>query len=653
MKKDYILKSSISLLFLFSSALLAAGCDKGDKHNYKEEWDVSPTEHWHACLDEGCNEEKDRATHTFTWVTKTEAGIHANKVEEGTCSVCSYKTERVIEGTYTHEIDMENWAKDETGHYHVSKCDSKTPHNHEPIKKDFAAHTFGEWVTKSEASLDTDKVEHRLCRVCNYEETRTIENSATHTWKINYDLDKHWEETTCNHETPLKKNEAEHTFKFVIVDGSTHKQVSTCSIHEQVEKAAVPHTYDNDEDTTCNDCGYVRDVSGLAFIHAIAPRTYNGQPQGITSANYTLGLAFNGPIEIRYKEASAGDETYVTTAPTDVGTYKVALYCTGNLNYAPGKITETAFVIEPYKVAIKSEYYFPFDAALANDTSITYKELDTCTVTDLGDPITLILRANKPEYKSFGRKNNVPVTDLVFDNPNFVPTVKDNKVTILNYDDLSPEIYVKSSNVYSFSTVWSSGHTGNAYRVDMKNGTLKPNDYLINSRLEFPLEILGPTNYPTKGETPDLRFRINNPINSEEELKAKLNNTTLTKVKVEKLKTFTDVSDYTTYMNLGVNQSRYLAVTVTIPKGKTYNLKIYTWGSLGFNDTSTEKAFSVFKNNLNTKLQYASSGDNRTFLLTNTNQFEDQVPLIIKITKLQNEHGLAHHQLELQEVTSS
>lgn len=187
----------------------------------------------------------------------------------------------------------------------------------------------------------------------------------------------------------------------------------------------------------------------------------------------------------------------------------------------------------------------------------------------------------------------------------------------------------------------------------MKNGTLKPNDYLINSRLEFPLEILGPTNYPTKGETPDLRFRINNPINSEEELKAKLNNTTLTKVEVEKLKTFTDVSDYTTYMNLGVNQSRYLAVTVTIPKGKTYNLKIYTWGSLGFNDTSTEKAFSVFKNNLNTKLQYASSGDNRTFLLTNTNQFEDQVPLIIKITKLQNEHGLAHHQLELQEVTSS
>lgn len=78
---------------------------------------------------------KDRATHTFTWVVKTESGIHANKVEKGTCSVCSYKTERVIEGTYIHEIDMDNWVKDETGHYHVSKCDSKTPHNHEPIKR--------------------------------------------------------------------------------------------------------------------------------------------------------------------------------------------------------------------------------------------------------------------------------------------------------------------------------------------------------------------------------------------------------------------------------------------------------------------------------------------------------------------------------------
>lgn len=56
MKKEYILKSSVSLLFLFSSTLLATGCNKGDKHNYKEEWDVSPTEHWHACLDEGCKE---------------------------------------------------------------------------------------------------------------------------------------------------------------------------------------------------------------------------------------------------------------------------------------------------------------------------------------------------------------------------------------------------------------------------------------------------------------------------------------------------------------------------------------------------------------------------------------------------------------------
>lgn len=102
----------------------------------------------------------------------------------------------------------------------------------------------------------------------------------------------------------------------------------------------------------------------------------------------------------------------------------------------------------------------------------------------------------------------------------------------------------------------------------MKNGTLKPNDYLINSKLEFPLEMLGPTNYPTKGEFPDLRFKINNPINSESELKAKLDYTTLTKVEVEKLNTFTDTSDYTTYMNLGVNESRYLAVLLQYLKTK-------------------------------------------------------------------------------------
>ena len=90
-----------------------------------------------------------------------------------------------------------------------------------------------------------------------------------------------------------------------------------------------------------------------------------------------------------------------------------------------------------------------------------------------------------------------------------------------------------------------------------------------------------------------------------------------------------------------------------MPKGKTYSLNIYTYGSLGFNDTPTAKALSVFKNNGNSKLQYASTEDNDTFVLTNNNQFEDKVPLIIKITKLQNEDKVANHQLELKEVTSA
>ena len=38
---------------------------------------------------------------------------------------------------------------------------------------------------------------------------------------------------------------------------------------------------------------------------------------------------------------------------------------------------------------------------------------------------------------------------------------------------------------------------------------------------------------------------------------------------------------------------------------------------------------------------------------TMNNQFEDKVPLIIKITKLQNEDKVANHQLELKEVTSA
>ena len=144
-------------------------------HDYSNVWAHNETQHWHECKDSSCTEKKDVANHTFNWTEKTPAGVHKDKVEEGICSICNYKTTRTIKDTAIHSYDTSKWIHDENSHWHVSNCNELAP-THDVMKIDEASHS-GEWTTKVEANYGVDKVIQRDCDVCGYHEEKTLEGT--------------------------------------------------------------------------------------------------------------------------------------------------------------------------------------------------------------------------------------------------------------------------------------------------------------------------------------------------------------------------------------------------------------------------------------------------------------------------------------------
>ena len=89
-------------------------------------------------------------------------------------------------------------------------------------------------------------------------------------------------------------------------DASEHWHQCTLDGHTDVADKAA-HTYDNDADTTCNVCGYVR---------AVVP----------TVKTYTIAFETNGGSPVAQIEAEAGDEITVPAAPTKSGERFVGWY---------------------------------------------------------------------------------------------------------------------------------------------------------------------------------------------------------------------------------------------------------------------------------------------------------------------------------------
>lgn len=136
-------------------------------------------------------------------------------------------------GKHKHSFSSE-WSQSETQHWHA--CTGKNCEE----KSDLADHDFV-WVEKTPAGVHTDKVETGTCQTCQYQKDRTVEGTGIHSWEWKSDGTKHWEQTTCEHETPLTRNEQNHTWEWKC-DNVYDWEQTTCTQHDAIKSNKTVHT---------------------------------------------------------------------------------------------------------------------------------------------------------------------------------------------------------------------------------------------------------------------------------------------------------------------------------------------------------------------------------------------------------------------------
>lgn len=449
-KKKSIWAFVLAFMLVVPAMFLFSACGR-HKHSFSNEWSQSETQHWHACTGKNCDEKQDLADHDFVWAEKTPAGVHTDKVETGTCSTCQYQKDRTVEGSGAN-IHSWEWKSDATKHWEQTTCTQ-----HDAIKRNEEAHT---WV-----------------------------------WKANNA--KHWQETTCEQGTPLKQSEQNHTWVYTSEGELTHKRTTNCGAEKHATRIEpnIPHRYTGETDVDCEDCGYVRSLTGKGSFNALSAKTYNAGAQGVASSDYTVHENIKDLCEIQYKVKGANDSTYTTTAPTNAGTYEVRIFCRGNATYLKGEVARTEYVIDKYKVEIVKNLSFKvaYDKAAMDDDNVQYIHLGTVTVSEgLVQPVDVPIKAPKRNDNKNPGRNLVYVEHLLTEDYNFA--IKElpssdalRKVTLVHYND---SVVATLTSVADESKIkWDETKVGiTVTRVN--NGTIRVGDYMICEGYAKPLKVV-------------------------------------------------------------------------------------------------------------------------------------------------------------------
>ncbi|MCI8474783.1 MAG: hypothetical protein HFF07_05540, partial [Oscillospiraceae bacterium] len=168
-------------------------------HTWAGAWTTDATHHWHKCTADGCPVTDD--------TQKDGYALHIyNDVQDVRCSVCAYVRH--------YHTWSRFWTTDDTHHWH--KCTAPgCPVTDLDRKNGYAPHSGGTATCTAKAVCDACAIPYG--------------ELAAHNFTGDYlsDADGHW-----------------------------HK-CKTCTATDT--KAA--HAYDNDQDTTCNTCGYTRTIT--------------------------------------------------------------------------------------------------------------------------------------------------------------------------------------------------------------------------------------------------------------------------------------------------------------------------------------------------------------------------------------------------------
>ena len=449
-KKKSIWAFVLALCLIVPAMFMMTACGKHE-HSFSSEWTKTETQHWHDCTGKNCEEKSDLGDHDFVWVEKTPAGVHTDKVETGTCSICQYQKDRTVEGSGEHSWE---WKSDGTKHWEQTTCEHETP----------------------------------LTR-----------NEQDHTWEWKCDNVYDWEQTTCTQHDAMKRNKTVHTWVYAPEGEFTHRRTTNCGAekHPSRTEINIAHRYGDVNDTTCNDCGYVRSLTGKGSFNALSAKTYNAGAQGVASSDYTVNEAIKDLCEIQYKVKDANDSTYTTTAPTNAGTYEVRIYCRGNATYLKGEVAKTEYVINKYKVEIVRGLSFnvAYDKAAMEDANVQYIHLGTVHVTEgLVQPVDVPIKAPKRNDNKNPGRNLVYVEYLLTEDDNFA--IKElplsdstRKVTLVHYND--SVVATLTSGADESKVEWDTTTEQVGITVTrVNNGTIRVGDYMMCEGYSKPLEVV-------------------------------------------------------------------------------------------------------------------------------------------------------------------
>ena len=580
-KKKSIAAFIFAICLVMPAILLFAACGKTE-HTFSSEWSTTDSQHWHACTDENCDEKSDLGDHNFVWVEKTPAGVHTDKVETGTCSICQYQKDRTIEGSGLHTWE---WKTSDTKHWQETTCEHETP-----LKQNEQDHT---WESKSDATKHWEQT------TCTQHDT-IKRNEEAHTWEWKANNAKHWEQTTCAQHEAKTRNEENHIWEYTSEGELTHRRTTNCGAEKHATRIEpnIPHRYTDENDVDCNDCGYVRSLTGKGSFNTLAAKTYNAGAQGVASTDYTVNEAIKALCEIQYKVKDANDSTYTTTAPTNAGTYEVRIYCRGNATYLRGEVAKAEFVINKYEVEIVSglKFYVAYDKAAMEDANVQYIDLGTVRVTEgLVEPVDVLIKAKKKDaFKNPGRYQ-VYDDEMLIEDDNFaLKKLTDlRKVNLVHYDDsVAATLTSKDeTNVKWDATKNQVGITV----VRVNNGTIRVGDYMMCEGYTKPLKVVAlkleynvPTDMLINGDKNCEIYFDNSSFADLATAKPILANKTFTEVETLN---FVEGENYTNTVSRQLNKGEcfYLAfATEASAIVKTYKLNFDT------NGTGYETSGSVY-----------------------------------------------------------
>ena len=577
----------VPVMFLFSA------CGKHE-HSFSSDWSKSETQHWHACKGKNCEEKSDLGDHDFVWVEKTPAGVHTDKVETGTCSTCQYQKDRTVEGSGSN-IHTWVWKANDTKHWQETTCEHETP-----LKQNEENHT---WESKSDATKHWEQT------TCTQHDT-IKRNEETHTWEWKANDTKHWQETTCEHETSLKQNEENHTWVYTSEGELTHRRQTNCGEEKHALRIEpyIAHRYDDENDADCNDCGYVRSLAGKGSFNAIEQKTYNAGEQGVASSDYTVDEAIKGLCEIQYKVKGADDSTYITTAPTNAGTYEVRIYCRGNATYLRGEVAKTEYVINKYEVDLTRNVTFKvaYNKTAMEDANVQYIHLRTVNVTvadGLVEPVDVLIKVLKTNSNKNPGRIQINYSSLLTDDNNFKIkqyTSGTTKVTLVHYND--SVVATLTSDAAESNVEWEETTTTTTGRVGItvtrvNNGTIRVGDYMMCEGYSRPLEVVAlrsPSNALTDmlvhGDSNCKVYFDNSSFADLATAKPILANKTFTEVETLN---FVEGQNYTNTVSRQLNKGEkfYLVFTTEASANlKTYTLNFDTNGT-GYVTTSESVVF--------------------------------------------------------------